>query len=190
MKSKLRLILVLMFVFAVGSAFGQDSATYSKTRELLLKMDRTKSDKTMKKLFEEGIERKSDLIRAIDDKEQRVSVNAQVIINYLSDAEMLAAISRSREQRALAKAEFWAPKMTLETETKILNDLGADLTEMILKNLYPKDCHARLIGFNKDNQTALIEVIEGSVFTTGYHVSIRKEGKGWRLLSNNLVWNG
>jgi|GEM_PF-2237319 len=173
-----------------NTVVGQEaSKSYAETRKLLLKMERTDANGTMKKLFEQGIRRKADLIRAIDD-EQKVSVNAQVIINYLSDTEMLAAISSFCEKRIQQKPGFSMPKMTLVTETTILKNNGKDLTDLVLKSIYPSnDCKVTLIGFNKDNQTALIEVVEGNVFTTGYHVSLRKEGDGWRLLSNNLIWN-
>ncbi len=65
-----------------------------------------------------------------------------------------------------------------------------DLPRLVLKNLHPKerDFCAKLVAYNKTTDTALIEVVEGEIFTTGWHVTIRRENGKWRLLSNYPVW--
>src|SRR5207253_543535 len=69
------------------------SKTYPETRKLLLKMDYSHLDGNFKKLYEEAIPRKADLVHALYDDEQRVCLNAQVVMKSLADSEMLAAMN-------------------------------------------------------------------------------------------------
>ena len=46
---------------------------------------------------------------------------------------------------------------------------------------------ARLIGYNRRLKMALIELIEGEVFTSGWHVVIKQEDNRWRLMMDTNI---
>jgi hypothetical protein len=152
-------------------------------------MESSPADKNFKKLFEEADWRRLDLIQALYDPEQKVGVNAQVVMKSLAEPSMLAAIDEWYEYRKKLGKDYWWPKVELTSEVKYLKD-DHDLAKLVLKNLYPglKDVSAKLVAYNKNLNTALIEVVFGEVFTEGRHVAIRKENGRWRLLSDNLAW--
>jgi hypothetical protein len=77
----------------------------------------------------------------------------------------------------------------LHLTVKYLPD-DRDLAKLVLKNLYPgqEDVSAKVVAYNRDLNTAVIEVVFGEVFTEGRHVAIRSENGKWRLLSDNLAW--
>ena len=188
----LRLTIVFLLI-GVGAVLGvaqTQSKPYLETRKLLLKMERAHEDKVLKKLFEQGEARKSDLVQALYDPEQKVSLNAQVVIKYLAEPQMLSALEEWYEYRERQGKDYWMPKIELLSEVKYLEGEGRDLAKLVLKNLHPneKDVWAKVVAFNKDQKTALIEVVFGSVFTEGWHVVVRQENGRWRLLSNSLVW--
>ena len=190
----LRLTAVLLLITG-GSAstiaqVRTKSKTYPETRKLLLKMERDLETKYLKKLFEEAEVRKPDLIEALYDPEQRVNLNAQAVIKYLAEPEMLSALEGWYEYRRGRGEDYWMPKMELLSEVRYLEGGGRDLAKLVLKNLHPnkKGVWAKLIAYNKSKEAALVEVVFGEVFTEGWHVAIRREGSKWRLLSNNLVW--
>src|SRR5262245_28665102 len=82
----LRTIISLALFLCLGivvSFARRQNETYTETRELLIRLERRGGNKALKKLFEEGAERMSDLIRALYDPEQEVNLNSQVVIKYL-----------------------------------------------------------------------------------------------------------
>jgi len=152
-------------------------------------MDYSHLDGNFKKLFEEALSRKADLTHALYDDEQRVCLNAQIVMKSLANPEMLAAINEWYEYRKKLGKDYWWPNLQLASETKYL-EADHDLAKLVLKNLYAgqKDVSAKLVAYNKDLKTAVIEVVFGEVFTEGRHVAIRNENGKWRLLSDNLAW--
>ena len=152
-------------------------------------MDYSHLDGNFKKLFEEAVPRKADLIHALYDDEQRVCLNAQVVMKSLADTEMLTAINEWFEYRKKLGKDYWYPNVQLASDMKYLDD-DRDLAKLVLKNLYPgqKGVSAKVVAYNKGLNTAVIEVVFGEVFTEGRHVAIRREGGKWRLLSDNLAW--
>jgi hypothetical protein len=187
---KLTILLLLLILNGANSSSGQNqSKTYLETRKLLLEMERPHANKSLKKLFEEGDLRQADLIKALYDSDQKVSLNAQSVIKYLAEPKILTALDEWYEYRKTHTKEYWNSPVTLLTETKYLNGKNKDLAELVLKNLHnEKDTWAKLIAYNKTNKTALIEVVYGEIFTEGWHVVIRQENGKWRVLSNYLVW--
>ena len=183
------LISLALLVIGSTSAVPAQSKTYAGTRGLLLKMDDSHLDKNFKKLFEEALPRKADLIHALYDDEQRVCLNAQIVMKSLAEPEMLAAIDEWFEYRKRLGKDYWYPKMELASDLKYLDD-HRDLAKLVLKNLYPgqKDVSAKVVAYNKKLSTAVIEVVFGEIFTEGRHVAIRRENGKWRLLSENLAW--
>jgi hypothetical protein len=186
-----RLTLVpLLVVCGAVSVFAQSSSkTYPETRKLLLKMERAHENRILRKLFEQAEARKSDLIQALNDPEQKVSVNAQVVIKYLAEPQMLAAVEEWYEYRKKLGKDYWMPKMELASKVRYLEG-DRDLAKLVLKNLYrgQPDVSAKPVAYNKNLKTALIEVVFGNVFTEGRRVAIKQENGRWRLLSENLVW--
>ena len=184
------LLLVLVAGGTVPFAQETHSKTFAETRNLLLAMERDSTNKAFKKLFEEGDIRQSDLINALYDPEQKVSLNAQSIILYLADPQGLSALDKWYEYRRTNTKEYWISPVTVLTDAKFLNGNDHDLAQLVLKNLHPKqkDWWAKLIASNKDKNTFLVEVVQGEIFTEGWHVTIRRENGRWRLLSHYLVW--
>lgn len=54
-------------------------------------MERSSANGSLKTLFEEGDVRRADLMQALYDPVQKVSLNAQSIIKYLAEPDELAA---------------------------------------------------------------------------------------------------
>ena len=70
------------------------SKTYPETRKLLLKLERSPANKSLKRLFEEEESRRSDLIQGLDDSDQSVSLNAQTVIEYVADTLAMAELDK------------------------------------------------------------------------------------------------
>jgi hypothetical protein len=197
---KLRIVLSLLLFFPLlGAQLGwaqSQSDKYPQTRKWLLKMDRRSPNKEIRKLFEEADARMPDLIRALDDTEKDVSINSQVIIKYLAEPEGLAALDDWYQKRKEQGKEYWIPKMNLLSEAKYLEGNDSDVARLVLKNKHlfeafafnASDVSARLIAYNKRAKTALVELIQGRVFTAGWHAVIKREGDKWRLMSDNNIW--
>jgi hypothetical protein len=188
------IILTLLFsclAVSVASVSAQNqSTTYPETRKLLIKMERVHEYKILKKLFEEGEDRKIDLIKALYDSDQKVSLNAQSMLRYLADEQSLAGLDEWIEYRKKNERNYWTSPVELVTKVEYLTGKEKDLVQLLLKNLHPneKDFWGNLIAYNKKTKTALIETIQGEIFTEGHHVVIREENGKWRLISNSLVW--
>jgi hypothetical protein len=182
--------LALFLYLGIGASLAQyQDETYTETRELLLQLERSSGNKALKKLFEEGDRRMADLIRALYDSDDQVNLNSQVIIKYLAMPKGLAALEEWYTYRKTQGKDYWAPKMELLSETRILDGKDGDPARQVLMNLHPaKNSRAKMIAYNKNLDAVLIEVTYGQVFTEGWHVVLRKESGKWRVVSNNLVW--
>ena len=169
------LFLVLVAGGTVPFAQETHSKTFAETRSLLLVMERDSTNKAFKKLFEEGNVRQSDLIDALYDRERKISLNAQSIILYLADPQALSALDKWYDYRRTHTKEYWTSPVKVLTETQFLNGNDRDLAQLVLKNLHPKqkDWWAKLIASNKDRDTFLVEVVQGEIFTEGWHVTIK-----------------
>jgi hypothetical protein len=187
---RLTVVLLLIVCGAVSLSAQTRSKTYPETRKLLLKMERAHNDRTLKKLFEEGQARTPDLIQALYDPEQKVSLNAQSVIKYLADPRSLSALEEWYAFRRKSAEDYWISPVKLLTEVRYLDGDKRNLAKLVLKALHPneKEVWAKLVAFNKESKAALIEVVYGEIFTEGWHVVIRRENGKWRLLSNYLVW--
>jgi hypothetical protein len=194
MRTALTLVVILLVAGNVGSIAPQtESKSYAETRKLLLAMDRSSSNKPFVELFEEADVRQSDLVQALYDPEERVSLNAQSIILYLADAEGLAALQKWFQYRRAHSDKYLESPVKLLDEATFLTGQDADLGELVLKNLYPneKGFRAKVIAYNKHTDTAIVEVVDlplPEVFNSGWHVTIRRENGRWRILSKYGVW--
>ena len=186
--------ILIFIIFVVGTALSNPSQTesksYAETRGLLLAMERSHSNNSFIKLFQEADTRESDLIQALDDPEEKVSLNAQSIILYLADPQGLAALEKWLQYRREHSNKYWTSPVQLVEGMKFLTGNDSDLAGLVLNNLHPneKGFWAKVIAYNKRTDTAIVEVVEGEVFTTGWHVTIRRESGRWRILSNYGVW--
>jgi hypothetical protein len=187
---RLTVVLLLIVSGAVSVSAQTPSKTYPETRKLLLKMERVHADRILRKLFEEGEARRSDLIQALYDPEQKVSLNAQSVIKYLADPQALSALEEWYAYHRKNADNYWISPVKLLTEVRYLDGDNRDLAKLVLKALHPneRDVWAKLVAFNRESKVALIEVVYGEIFTEGWHVVIRRENGKWRLLSNYLVW--
>jgi hypothetical protein len=191
------LIIILLFgqVLPVGHA-QKSISNYADTRKLLLKMERSQGNKELEKLFEEADIRMPDLISALNDSEKKISINAQVIIKYLAEPDGLQALSEWYKTQQLKEREVWMPKMELLAEEKYLEGNDSDLVKLAMKNkklfeasrFNSGDIWIKMIAYNKRSRAALLEVVEGQIFTAGWHAVIKEENNRWRLLSDNNVW--
>src|SRR5215213_2393768 len=77
----------LIFIILLSNiCFAQtQSKTYKDTRKLLVKMERSFYDSTLRELFKLGDDRIEDLIKALDDIDNEVSINAQMVIRALGN---------------------------------------------------------------------------------------------------------
>jgi hypothetical protein len=170
--------------------------TYAETRQLLLKVERESDNKPLKKLFKEADARMSHLIDALNDPDKAVNLNSQIVLTYLAAPEGLAAMeSWYRWQRKQGKGYHMAA-IKLLSEVRYLQGEGTNFGKLALKNAPHleagksggENLSARLIAHNKKYDTALIEIMAGEIFTTGWHIVIRREAGKWRLVSDSLVW--
>jgi hypothetical protein len=186
--------LALFLNLGIGVSFARyQDETYAETRELLLQLQRDSGNKPLKKLFEEGVERMPDLIRALYDPEHKVNLNSQVVIKYLGAPKGLAALEEWYAHRRAQGKGYWFPPIELLSEDKILDGEDGDPAKLVLTSLHQaKDSqekmHAKIIAHNKNLDAVLIEVIYGEIFTEGWHVVLKREHGKWRVISNNLVW--
>src|SRR5262245_3787324 len=166
-----RFLIVLMVIVQFGFVpFGVQSQTktYTETRKLLLKMERREGNQALRKIFEEGKKRMPDLIEALNDSEEKVNLNAQVVLKYLAVPEGLNALDEWYKKQ---QGNYSMPNMTMSSDVEHLNGNQHDLAELVLKNarLFEagrygrKELCAKLIGYNKDFKTVLIEIINGCV---------------------------
>lgn len=190
MKTLIRAILILSLAFSSFFAVHAQTKTYLETRKILLKIDRAPVNKSLAKLFEESTERRANLIHALYDSDHHVSLNAQVILKYAADSLSLSAIETWYFYRQKRGENYWQSPIKIISEVKYLDGKNRDVAKLVLSNLYAesKEVSAKVVAYNKQNDTALVEVMIGNVFTEGWHVVVRQEEGKWRLLSNSLVW--
>jgi hypothetical protein len=176
-----------------GSSAQAQSKTYPKTRRLLLKAERAHANDAFKKLFREGDTRREDLIHALYDSDENVSLNAQTVLKYLADEQSLAAVEEWYAFRRQRGENYWESPITLVSDVKYLGREGSNPEKLVLENLYSnyKDTpvSVTIIAYNKRLETALIEVIIGQIFTSGEHVVVREENGKWRLISKTHIWD-
>ncbi len=84
----------------------QSPDTYKNTRQLLLELNGVHGkEEQLAKLFKQGDDRITDLIRALDDPDKVVSRNAQVVIRYLgSEIGMRAVVQAFGKQETYVMA--------------------------------------------------------------------------------------
>jgi hypothetical protein len=186
----LSLTLLLVVASSVAGAAQTPSKTYAETRKLLSKMERAHEYAALRKLFEESEARKSDLIHALSDPEQKVSLNAQTVIKYVADPEALSALEKWFEYRRYQPKEYWMSPVVIVTGVQYLHGTNRDLVKLILKDLWPdwNDGWGKTIAYERKSKTRLVEIVFGEIFTEGWHVVLRQENRRWRLMSKSLVW--
>lgn len=95
-------ILVLMQFSNVVIPLGGSSNTYKDTRKLLSEMhDRHLDSDKLASLFRIGDKRTANLIQALDDPDQDISLRAQVVLRYLGNESGMNALRElySRQKR-------------------------------------------------------------------------------------------
>jgi hypothetical protein len=196
MKLGVPLAIVLIGLIPTTGNSQASNTTYSKTRKLLQKMERSPGNQELKKLFEEADLRMAELIAALSDSDKQISVNAQVILNYIADPQGLSMLDEWYKKQKESGREVWMPKMEFLSEPKYLEGSDTDLAKLALKNkqlfeasrFNSGDVWIKVIGYNKRSKTALLEVVQGQILTVGWHAVIREENNRWRLISDNNVW--
>jgi hypothetical protein len=175
---------------AVGAGQTDSSESYRDTRALLLVMERAHEYDALKKLFEESVVRRADLIKGLYDPEQKVSLNAQTILKYTADPAGLAALEEWFSYRRKQGQEYWMSPVDSINEVRYLQGRKNALPSLILRNEFKgrKDGWGKLIAFESKSKCALVEIVFGQTFTEGWHVAVREENGKWRLLSKSRVW--
>lgn len=183
----------LPLMLALGVT-GQEnrSRTFDETRNWLQKADAHSRNASFVKLFEIGDERIDDLISALGDSEPKVSINAQRILRYLALPKGVEAIVGLK----------WCPKTCSSPVLNVLErplgleGVGNNPNEIVKKNLgvfeasrfNSGDVTFRMLGHNTRANVALFEVVQGKIFTAGWHAVIQwKDGKWW-LISDSNLW--
>jgi hypothetical protein len=88
------------------------------------------------------------------------------------------------------------PKIELLAAPKSLEGNDSDLAKLALKNkdLFEAfrfdsgDVWVKVLAYNKRSKAVLLEVIQGNIFTEGWHAVIKQKDNRWRLISDNNVW--
>ena len=188
-----RLCLLLALSVVVSSSVQAQSKTYPETRRLLLKVERAPANDAIKKLFREGDARRGDLIQALYDPDEKVSLNAQMVLRYLADEKSLTAVEEWDASRRKRGENIFVSWVTFVSDVKYLGREGSNPEKLVLKNLYSRykdtPVSVTIVAYNKRLETAFIEVIIGHIFTSGEHVVVRKENGKWRLISKTHVWD-
>lgn len=156
-------------------------------------MDRTHANKQLAKLFESADLRMPELIRALDDAEQKVRLNSQYIINQLAEDDGLKALDDWRKRQT---GTYSSPVLKFVAQQIYLEGDSRDLQKLVRKNIGlfqiarydDKDISIKLIAYNKRTKTALFELFQGQVFTEGWHSVIKFKGDKWRLVTDTNVW--
>src|ERR1700752_1018418 len=85
---------IIVALFATSCIAAQRQGSYAETRKLLIQMHDSGADENLKKLFEEAVSRREDLIRALDDANREVSFKAQIVIKYLAEPALLEVFNK------------------------------------------------------------------------------------------------
>ena len=191
----MRFVIFILIIFSLAFAVAaqSQSKSYSETRKLLFEMNRTHANEQLARLFKEADIRMPDLIQALDDSEQKVSLNSQAVINYLAEPEGLQAIDEWKKRQT---GTFAVPNVKLLTEKIYLDGNNSNLVKLVRKNIHlfqvarfdEKNIFIELVAYNKKTKTALFEIIQGQTFTEGWHSVIKFENNKWRLVSDTNVW--
>ena len=138
---KLKVLVFLVFSFSNFCFAQAQTKTYKNTRKLLAKMERSSFDSTLRNLFQTGDDRINDLIKALDDSDNEISLNAQIVIRALGN-----------EKGTEAMYEWFAKR---EKENKSYSIYLGSLTPLPLKDwefkqidnyLEAKDSNKKLMG--------------------------------------------
>lgn len=156
-------------------------------------MDRSHANKQLAKLFESADLRMPELIRALDDSEQKVSLNSQYIINQLGEDDGLKALDDWRKRQT---GTYSSPVLKFVAQQIYLEGDSRDLEKLVRRNMglfqiaryANKDISVKLVAFNKRTKTAVFELVHGQTFTEGWHAVIKFEGEKWRLVTDTNVW--
>jgi hypothetical protein len=121
---RLRITLSLLLgVLLLGIQRGwtqSQNETYDQTRTWLLRMNRRSPNEELRKMFEEADTQIQDLIKALDDPQKEVNLNAQVIIKYLADPTGLKSLNEWYRKQIGEGKGYSMPKLELLSEAKYL----------------------------------------------------------------------
>jgi hypothetical protein len=185
---------LVLFSALASPCFSQEAtSTFVETRKWLMKAEVSPANDALKKLFMKGDERMDDLIQALGDKKQKVSLNAQRVIRYLADVRGLAGIDNRKNW---CREACSSPIMNVLAQPKELVGTEDDPLWIAKKNLKvfqaaefnSGDVSLKLIGYNKRTRVALFEVIQGQVFTAGWQSALRFKDGRWWLISDSNIW--
>lgn len=186
-------VAVILLATVVGvPAQEKRSNTFDETRSWLLKADPQSGNSSFRKLFEKGDERIDDLITALSDEEQKVSINSQRILRYLALQKGVDAIESKRWCRQTCSS----PVLNVFERPIALTGVSSDPLKIAVANrsafeasrFNSGDVSFRLLGHNKRSNVALLEVIQGQVFTAGWHSVIQWKDGAWWLISDTNLW--
>ena len=189
-------LVACVFVLCESVAAQQNLKSYSQTRKLLRGMETQPANGKLKRLFTNADEILPDLILALDDPEPKVNLNAQRILLYLATKESLKALDDWKHDLRKAGKGFSSPVLQLLPKPFILSGASSDPLRIANQNkqvfkassFNEGDVTFRLVAFNKKTKTALLQIVQGQVFTEGWHSVIRREGTVWYLISDNNIW--
>jgi hypothetical protein len=183
-------LLVLLSASIQPGGFQAQRSSYERARNLLSSMgDVVVNSDTLAKLFRTGDENIADLIELLGDSDKAISLRAQIVIRYLNNEagmKALAAYLAGPGERLIAGP---APLPGSQSE-RILSG-GPDLARLAQQNcscVSTEDReygHARILALTTKGDKALIEIYinRGALMEEWYHVVMKKDDKGWRLVS-------
>ena len=169
-------------------------AQYESTRKLLRKLESLAHDsKVLGTFFRSEDAHLENLIKALDDSDQEVSLRAQIVLRYLRDPIGIRAIDSWVGRQT---GEYATAPIPLRgfTSRRIVGS-GGNLARLVLKNAVflegddPKRTRARVIAYTAKKDRALVEItIDAGGWTNEcYHVVLVKDDQGWLMDGVYLV---
>jgi hypothetical protein len=187
-RSVLVIVLALSFGAAVlGRTTGEPS--YESTRALLRKLKTDPANGALRKLFREAYKRRATLLRALDDPEQDVQVNALLIIDYVALPELTNGFAEWQKMHESSNRDYRRRRidpLDAQLANRTFSGDPAVVTQRYLFGNQRGSYH--VVARNEDTDEVLLEVVFGEALTEGWHVVLRKDGSGWRPILKTNVW--
>lgn len=109
-RNTFKIFVVVVILLDWQTTVGQSAASFVETRRLLSEMGSNRLEsENLATLFRVGDERINDLIKALDDSDEDIRLNAQIVIRYLGNDKGMDALLVKYEKAAPRSFTFAGP---------------------------------------------------------------------------------
>jgi len=180
---------ILVCCITSASVAGFDEPSYESTLALLDKLETAPANGALRQLFKEAYRRRDGLVRALDNPNVRVSVNAQRVIEYVGLPELTTRLAAWRKSVATSGGTVARPNLDVLDAPLASHTFRGDPVDIVREHLFKSEPGSyRVVTRNKEAKTVLVEVVFGEAFTEGWHVVLRNDDTGWRVIVKANVW--